>query len=103
MREYQLGNVEHRDFQHDHSTEAKPVSLSRKERRRWCKGKEGVAHQTVCRPYDEVKGLKGVFWSSNNWRVLYCKACGKELAYWMPLIYENGSTHQKTPPSWVDC
>ena len=97
MSDWKQRALERRDFRHD-PTEVRPLSASRKERRHWCQGKRGVPHKTVCRPYDEAKGIS--LGGYEKWRVLYCTVCGKELKYWMPLL---GARNPETPPDWVDC
>ena len=71
------------------------VGGARKNRRRWCRGKEGVEHQPKCMPYNEAKGgTLGKY--TQDWRVLVCTVCGKDLALHSP--YRN-----RPKPSWVDC
>ena len=81
----------------------KPVSVRRRNRRQWCRGKVGVAHKPVCRAYDDVKqhgkpltvGTLEVH-GSRDWKLLVCEACGKELDRWFPMRKSTA-----TPPDWV--
>ncbi len=67
-------------------------------RARWCRGKPGVEHQPACMTYAQAKTGSGLAASPTtaDWRILVCKACGKELKHWFPIV---GSTKPK--PDWV--
>lgn len=67
-----------------------------KDKKRWCKGKEGVEHTGVCMPYrskypDSV--LNGAF---SRYRELVCTKCGKVIDHYYP---HKGSKMLK--PDWV--
>ena len=92
---------------------AKPVGNKRKNRKKWCRGKEGVEHQPVCTDYNTVKrhctpdGWKGGE-LGKGWRLLVCSVCGRELDYYYPMewniLSKDGTlTHREPdpPPAWV--
>lgn len=73
-----------------------PRHRSTKNRKRWCRGKEGREHKPVCRKYAEVKrDYLSTRWPDRvrAWRVLVCEACGKELD-----MYVGNRTGR---PDWV--
>lgn len=72
--------------------EAKTVSgkRNRKDRKRWCKGKEGVEHEFECSRYTSESSA-----AFNAWRVLACRKCGKRKNE----IYIPNPKRQK--PDWV--
>jgi hypothetical protein len=58
-----------------------PRHVSKKNTRRWCKGKVGVEHRTEWVRKRETWASYG---AGNHWYNLICKACGKHLDYcWM--------------------
>jgi hypothetical protein len=75
-----------------------PNTSKKKDKKRWCRGKEGVEHKLQCMKYNEVKHTKYSF--GETWRLLVCTECGKELDYHYPHNFTN-----KDPipvPDWVD-
>lgn len=77
---------------------------SKKDTRKWCRGKEGVEHKPVCRSYAEVKLAGRVTFGGRamnlyeGWKILMCEDCGKELDYYSPRIIGD---KVKPPPDWV--
>jgi hypothetical protein len=78
----------------------KPLPSKKKDKRKWCRGKVGIEHELKCVKYDDYKGMK--LPSSNNWRLLVCVNCGKELDYYYPITFGSINLHEKVP-NWVDC
>lgn len=61
--------IKKRDFKHDHSEPA-PKVLSKKDKRKWCKGKVGIEHD-----YQE----KTLRWVLNlHARLHVCTRCGRQ-------------------------
>jgi hypothetical protein len=85
----------------------KPDDVSRpipakKDKKRWCGGKVGKEHKPICGRYvdvknDYLKNMKqktGALSRIENWYILYCSECGKEL--------DTYNEHWKDPkPDWV--
>ena len=97
---YHASSLRRRNARQDKPADS-PVRPSRgkKDRRRWCRGHVGREHKPVCLKYGDVKqtmeiGGKKIF---DDWRVLACSACGKELDTW------HGSTGfvSRPKPAWV--
>ena len=68
---------------------------SKKDTKRWCRGKVGVEHQPECYRYSDLRPSLPVRSSQERWRILACKVCGKHLAHFYPFM-------EKQPPAWVD-
>lgn len=80
----------------------KPTS-SKKNTKRWCKGKKGQEHTPECMSYYNAKGipmdyLESSMFSAVGWRILVCRRCGKELDYFYPMTMFGIS---KPIPDWV--
>lgn len=75
--------------------EDRHTKIHRSNRRRWCKGKEGVEHELVCMTFEEAKGPPR-YPSQAAERFLVCKACGKELEKFWGLPCQ-----QNNKPAWV--
>ena len=79
------------------------LAPKKKNTKRWCRGKVGIEHQLECRNYASTKHNQSVatkqlaigIRASNNWRILVCKICGKELETWYG--------KQRNKPDWVTC
>lgn len=69
-------------------------SCSKKNTKRWCRGKVGVEHKPICVVYDDLKNRKVYA----PWRVLICSACKKELDHYYPSPFR---TLPAPPPAWV--
>ncbi len=74
-----------------------PPKASKKNTKKWCKGKVGKEHTLVCMTGEEAKGGHG-YRFSKAWRYLVCTACGKELD-----IYYGDSwiDNKEVKPDWV--
>lgn len=71
----------------------RPPSGSKKDTKKWCRGKVGKPHTPVCKPYASDRG--SIF---ANWRILACSECGKQIDYYYPVTWKNRE-HRK--PEWV--
>lgn len=58
-----------RDARHEHGGPARAQHRSKKDTRRWCRGKPGVEHQLVV-TLSDVRGLPKL--------VQHCSSCGRE-------------------------
>lgn len=60
----------------------RPRSRGKKDRRRWCRGREGIEHKLKCVRYVDVKpDPGGVTWTDHQrWFLLVCTVCGKTLS-----------------------
>ena len=56
-----------------------PKHKSKKNTRKWCKGKEGKEHKTVWEKNEKYS------WSQSLWLIYHCKECGK----WLDSYYEG--------------
>jgi hypothetical protein len=56
-----------------------PKHRSKKNTRKWCKGKEGKVHQPIWEKNDKYS------WSQSIWLIYHCKECGK----WLDSYYEG--------------
>lgn len=95
-------SADRRDERHDRSSTEVPKASSRKDKKRWCRGRIGVQHRPVCRRYQEVKNVQAEY--TKNWRLLVCSVCGRELDHWYPISFSRvglGSRPPPPPPSWV--
>lgn len=97
MSDWKQGAAKRRDERNVRSPDRQRPPPSKKDTRRWCRGKVGVEHKTVCKDYREVKGLgTAIPGFAKDWRLLVCTECGKELA----THYAFGAS-KKDPPAWV--
>lgn len=92
--DYRESSIKRRDVRHTAVPEIRPPSASKRNTKRWCRGKPGVEHKPVCVGYNEHKGVK----FAPDWRLLLCEACGKTLARWWPSPWFKG---EREPPAWV--
>jgi hypothetical protein len=72
-------------------------SASKKDTKKWCRGKAGVEHKPVCMTHDEWENRSQSSAWSKDWRVLVCEDCGKQLDYWWPVPFMKGAA----PPAWL--
>jgi len=86
----------HKEARQAPAENEEPKRLGKKDTKRWCKGKVGREHETVCMTYGEMKGESNYFGFFSNWYYLVCKKCGKELESWSPR-----SKKRKAKPDWV--
>lgn len=82
----------------------KPIPhRSKKDRKKWCKGKPGIEHVLKCMHY------VGAYHESHPiWRELVCVKCGKRLDFYFPLsalvrVEDRGCVYNEKKPDWVDC
>lgn len=93
MSDWKQGAARRRDTRQAKDPEPRPLGGSKRDTKRWCRGKVGVEHTSECRVYVETKGHVGRMGSAlKRWRVLVCTTCGKELATW----FGHGDK-----PAWV--
>jgi len=71
--------------------EEPPPGGSRKNTKKWCRGKVGVQHKLECRKYNEAPSAL-----SSSWRILVCAKCGKHFDYYYP-----SSWWKQAKPDWV--
>lgn len=72
----------------------RPPGGSKKDTKRWCRGRVGREHKPECRTYSEHKRVG----YGPDWRLLICAECGKELDRYMPIRWFK----TKDPvPTWV--
>jgi len=74
---------------HDQDDDLGRPKARKKDTRRWCRGKVGVEHKTVCMTAKEAKSRSYL----ESWRYLVCTVCGREL--------ETYFGNQENVPSWV--
>lgn len=73
-------------------------SASKKDTKKWCRGKVGVEHKPVCVAYDDHKRSS---LRVSEWKILLCSTCKKELDYWWPSPFDWPGKKPQTPPEWV--
>ncbi len=78
--------------------EIRPPSGSKKDTKKWCRGKVGVAHKPVCVAYDEHKRTN---LRVPEWKILLCSECKKELDYYWPSPFRWHDREPEPPPAWV--
>lgn len=91
MSDWKQDAAKRRDARNSKDT-VRPKGGSKRDTKRWCKGKVGVEHTPKCFDYAEVKRgpwLKG-------WKLLACTECGKELDTWWP-----SARNKRNKPDWV--
>lgn len=70
---------------------------SKKDTKKWCRGKVGVPHKPVCVAYDSHKRTN---LRVPEWKILLCSECKKELDHWWPSPFAWWKK-ERTPPAWV--
>jgi len=105
MSDYKKSSTDRRDTRNaKDGPEAPKPRASKKNTRKWCKGKVGVEHTPVCRDYREVKHSGDLTFGERQvslyqgWKILMCSECGKELDYYYPMGL-NGKVRREPP--WV--
>jgi hypothetical protein len=66
---------------------------SKKDKKKWCKGKVGTEHTPICMPYSKYTGFKAF----TDCRELVCTNCGKILDTYLPFSL----VINKDKPDWV--
>jgi hypothetical protein len=74
----------------------RPPSVSRRDTKKWCRGKVGVEHKSYCVSYNDLKNTRATY--ADEWKVLICTACGKQLAHWWPSVFRPT---KEQAPDWV--
>jgi hypothetical protein len=95
MSDYREQANKRRDARQAKGPVIRPPGGSKKDTKKWCRGRVGVEHTPVCVDYDAHK--RTTF--TSGWKILVCSACNKQLDHWWPNIWsKNGGG---TPPDWV--
>lgn len=83
MDDWKQSDLDHRDFQHI-KTDGVIPHRSKKDTKRWCKGKQGNEHKPAI---VKISQFERFAWSCNpaSWHGCFhhevCSVCGKELRY----------------------
>ena len=85
-----------RDERQDRAPEIRASGGSKRNTKKWCRGKVGVAHKPVCVDYNDHK--RAGFRFGTQWKLLVCTECNKELDSWWPSPL---ASEPQTPPDWV--
>lgn len=104
MSDWKKSAAARRDARHTKSDPRAKPEPTKKNTKKWCKGKVGREHVGVCRDFAEVKRLatdiKGrPIELCKGWKVLVCDNCGKELDTYYPPSALWGRSVPK--PDWV--
>lgn len=84
-----------RDARQAKVPDVRAPSVTRRDTKKWCRGKIGVEHKPVCVAYNDLKNSSV---HAPDWKILICTACGKQLAHWWPSPFRP-TTEQA--PDWV--
>lgn len=104
MSDWKKGAAARRDARNikDPNDTPKP-GASKKDTKKWCRGKVGVEHKPECRDYQDVKNsFRGHALGDKmfqGWKLLICTTCGKELDHYYPMTFAG--REPKPPPPWV--
>jgi hypothetical protein len=79
MSEWKQGAAARRD-QRATKTDAVPPYRSRKDRKRWCKGKVGVEHVTKVMP--AFPQYPDGFLGLGKWKIDVCEKCGRHVRFY---------------------
>lgn len=93
---WHAGGVIARDARHEKSPDNTAKHLSKKNTKRWCKGKVGREHQGEWVRYYELKHDGGRM-GKCNWRIFVCKRCQKHLNR----SYPWGFVRNPKGPGWL--
>lgn len=74
--------------------EIRPPAVSRRNTKRWCRGRVGIDHDPKCVSYNDLKNAT----YAPGWKVLVCGKCGKQLDHWWPSPWRPNNDQ---PPAWV--
>jgi hypothetical protein len=66
---------------HTHADVRPGKATNAKDTKRWCKGYVGREHKTDVKSAPDLKGWGDIF---EDYQILYCVKCGKELARYYP-------------------
>lgn len=92
MKDWKQSEINRRDSRSAKDPEVVKPIAGKKDTKRWCRGKVGREHITECRKGKELKCAPS--YCREQWRILICKVCGKELDNY----YGFGSEEK---PKWV--
>lgn len=67
----------------------RPPASTKKNTKKWCKGKVGREHKPQCRSDPRYPA---------SWRHLVCTECGKQLDWYYPSTFER---KREPKPAWV--
>lgn len=74
----------------------RPPSASKRDTKKWCRGKVGIAHKPVCVDYNDLK--RSNYYT--GWKVLVCEACQKQLDHYWPSPF-CPPAERPAPPAWA--
>jgi hypothetical protein len=81
--DYKESNRKRRDARQTAIPDIRPPGGSKKNTKKWCRGKVGVKHQPEWVSYNSTKHTS---FAPNGWRLFICKKCGRELDWDFPLL-----------------
>lgn len=94
MSEWQESSNRRRNARQTKVPDIRRPSGSKKDTKKWCRGKVGTEHKPVATTYNELKRTT----YGTGWQVLVCSACGKELDnYWPSPWFKS----DKPKPAWA--
>lgn len=102
MSDWKESSTKRRDVRQGGGPDPRPVGGSKKDTKRWCKGKSGVEHTLVARDYTEVKHAGKFLFGARQrniyegWKILLCSDCGKEFETYAPM-----GPFPRPPPDWA--
>jgi len=88
--------IARRDQRQTKVPDIRPPSGSKKNTKKWCRGKPGVEHKPVCVDYATHKNAN---WPRDGWKLLICSECKKELDHYWPPIFSWEKP--RDPPEWA--
>jgi hypothetical protein len=98
MSDWKESATRRRDARQTKAPDIRAPSASKKNTKKWCRGKVGAEHKPVCVSYNEWENRRTWAKWSKDWKVLICSECGKQLDYWWP----NTIISEKKPcPDWA--
>lgn len=78
MSDWKERAIKRRDFRSDHGSGPEvPKTPRKKNKRKWCKGKEGIEHKVIKRPWTKYGTRVG--WGGKVFMEEVCEVCGKQL------------------------
>lgn len=87
MSDWKAGANKRRDARHTKSEQRTRAPHSRKNTMDWCRGKDGVVHQPVCRWYKYS-------WMDQAVHNMRCIACGKKVPERLFPVFDHGKCTQ---------
>jgi hypothetical protein len=83
--------IKRKDARHTALPVIRPPGGSRRNTKRWCRGKVGIEHKPECQTD------KGIC----RHKILVCTECGKHLDWWFPPIGSGLDFLSRPKPDWV--